>query len=295
MKANGWCPVEIKIVFEQANNLQTLYYLSNIIQPPIKDHSLCTGQRHSEGVCRATLRNVITGQSIHRCQSQSCGELYVDDERVKAIIAGGHTALLDIDVGGDLQNMKIDVVSSNDHSSYVALSHVWADGLGNPRANSLPRCQLAYIADAVRRLEATVAEAPGKLMVWLDTLCCPVGSAPHRDLCLLRMRQIYRDAAHVLIIEVFLARFSSTTVDCVEICARLMFSLWMRRLWTLQEGALARSLWVQLKDKPQNLKALYQALQHLQVMHDPLQQTVCGTLGRLLTFLTQIPSVPTLR
>lgn len=56
------------------------------------------------------------------------------------------------------------------------------------------------------------------------------------------MRQIYEQAKSVLIIDAQLAEIDPRPLDCVEICARVVFSPWMRRLWTLQEGAVARKL-----------------------------------------------------
>ena len=38
---------------------------------------------------------------------------------------------------------------------YVALSHVWADGLGLPYSNVIAQCQLTRIADRIGKLEAT--------------------------------------------------------------------------------------------------------------------------------------------
>ena len=31
--------------------------------------------------------------------------------------------------------------------SYIAISHVWSDGLGNPNENSLPLCQPEFLYD----------------------------------------------------------------------------------------------------------------------------------------------------
>lgn len=40
---------------------------------------------------------------------------------------------------------KIKGVKSDSQSDFVAFSHVWAQGRGNPKANSLPQCQLAQL------------------------------------------------------------------------------------------------------------------------------------------------------
>lgn len=48
---------------------------------------------------------------------------------------------------------------------YVAISHVWKDGLGNVGHNSLPRCQIEVIAQKVSAL--------GCEWSWIDTICVP--------------------------------------------------------------------------------------------------------------------------
>ncbi|KAI7482044.1 hypothetical protein KC351_g6005 [Hortaea werneckii] len=90
---------------------------------------------------------------------------------------------------------------------YVALSHVWAEGLGNPIANALPLCQLNYVYKWVEQLRLEPGIQQGKLLVWLDTLCCTVSSPKHRNMCLQQMQQIYREAKAVLILDAQLAYF----------------------------------------------------------------------------------------
>ncbi|KAI7356065.1 hypothetical protein KC320_g2449 [Hortaea werneckii] len=146
---------------------------------------------------------------------------------------------------------------------YVALSHVWAERLGNPVANALPLCQLNYVYECVEKLRQELGLQQRKLLVWLDTLCCTVSSPKHRNMCLQQMQQIYRNATAVLILDAQLARFSALELDSVEICARLLFSTWMRRLWTLQEGALARRLWVQLADRPVSMEKVQEDVEKI--------------------------------
>ncbi|KAF4539475.1 Het domain protein [Lasiodiplodia theobromae] len=43
-------------------------------------------------------------------------------------------------------------IDSNDPTYYVAISHVWSDGLGNPQDNAMPLCQLRRIQTLVQGL-----------------------------------------------------------------------------------------------------------------------------------------------
>ena len=216
--------------------------------------------------------------------------LRVDSESLNAVLDDGFVGLLDIRGIDEPATMTVDVISSKDNQSCVALSHVWADGLGNPDANSLPRCQLSYVGNMVKKL----GKACGKpnLLLWLDTMCCPVASLEHQRQCLVLMRHIYERADHVLILDAQLNRFASTELDFVEICARLMFSAWTKRLWTLQEGALAKKLWVQLKDGPVDLDVVQADLTHIfrtQFIRFEFTLNLVGSLKRLRELVSYGP------
>ncbi|KAF2197073.1 hypothetical protein GQ43DRAFT_444557 [Delitschia confertaspora ATCC 74209] len=142
---------------------------------------------------------------------------------------------------------------------FVAISHVWADGKGNPFDNSLPYCQLDRIQKLVDDLcanhlpEKKRHSNPG---FWMDTLCCIVGlddeSKSYKKKSIQSMREIYGESVAVLIIDPWLMNIPSTA-SVSEICYRIYASGWSRRLWTHQEGFLAREVYYQLQDKPLRL------------------------------------------
>jgi hypothetical protein len=87
----------------------------------------------------------------------------------------------------------------------------------------------------------------------MDTLCCIVGndddSRKYKKLSIQSMREIYGESVAVLVIDPWLMSISSTS-SVSEICYRIYASGWSRRLWTHQEGFLARDVFYQLQDKP---------------------------------------------
>ena len=98
------------------------------------------------------------------------------------------------------------------------------------------------------------------------------------------MKQIYEGADHVLVLDAQLSSLEMASIDHVEICTRLMFSGWTRRLWTLQEGTLARKLWVQLKDGPVDLDDVQAYVTHVfktQHIHHALTVILAARLKRL--------------
>jgi hypothetical protein len=214
----GWCPADVKAAQEVANGMQDRFYLSKLTQPGIKDHSRC-----NSNTCAVHHDSMNRQGMLHRSVDCDCNMVEVDMAAVNGCLEGGTFALLQVIGEDDPATTRVEVVSSARCHPYVALSHVWVDGLGNPAANALPRCQVAYVARAIKQLQEKVGQY---FLLWLDTLCCPVESLEHRQLCLLRMRQIYQEAHHVLVLDASLACYSAQELDAVEISARLLFSPW---------------------------------------------------------------------
>lgn len=120
---------------------------------------------------------------------------------------------------------------------YVAISHVWSDGMGNPKCSALPECHLTSLQMAVSYSCKSSVNIP----FWIDTICVPLDDSEARKLAIGRMRDIYHDARHVLVIGNTM-QMQSSKVPRVEIFMAITMSSWAKRLWTLQEGRLAQKL-----------------------------------------------------
>ena len=127
---------------------------------------------------------------------------------------------------------------------FVAISHVWADGLGNPRENKLPSCQLSRLQGLVDEL---FDEALRPVPFWIDTLCIPLEKAA-RMKEIGRMEHVYKSCSKVLVLDADLQRVSSEDMTWVEKSARIICSSWSRRLWTLQEGGVQSRVEYRLAD-----------------------------------------------
>jgi hypothetical protein len=73
------------------------------------------------------------------------------------------------------------------------------------------------------------------------------------------MRKTYENAAKVLVLDSELEA-ASAKAHAEEVLIRITCSGWMRRLWTLQEGALTRILLFQFKERAIGLKRLENAV-----------------------------------
>ena len=257
MRGNGWCPSEIRRCRKTFISVQALYYLSKIQKrEPRSRHQACTDRK-----CIAYQIELNNYQTQHYAAGCACHEIVIDGKEVIRILENGQLPLLRINpCGNSISNLSVSVLESISNSRYVAISHVWADGLGNPKVNALPRCQLSHLYSllAVLNSVAESAEEDGELLLWIDTLCCPVEPAEAKTMALAKMRRTYQQATHVLVLDASLQQYCSQELDAVETCVRIFTSGWMQRLWTLQEGAMATKLWFQFHDGPLDLNQLSQ-------------------------------------
>ena len=260
----GWCPSDISRAKDKFQSTQTLYFLSRMSRKEIeRDHSNCTTH-----LCNSFQIDLKTYETRHRTPDCRCTLASPNADHVVAALQDGKLPVLKLtDADGDLEDLCIDVVEMTSDTPYVAISHVWAHGLGNPFACSIPRCQLSHVwklaqntLKSIPVLERVMLEESmgnnETLYIWLDTLCCPVSPPEAKSLALTQMRRTYEDARSVLVLDASLQCFESNEIDVTEALARIFTSGWMSRLWTLQEARLARSLWVQFKDKAIDLDSL---------------------------------------
>ena len=271
MLGAGWCPSDIERAKAHFTSTQTLYFLSRMSKNEIqRSHVTCTSR-----LCSSFQIELSTYQTKHRQSCTGCPDAVPNLDHIVMLLKDGKLPLLQITQSSeDLESLSIDVVALTPETPYVSISHVWADGLGNPRENSVPACQLSYIFERVNALRSSTSffadpstrarDAEGRpLLIWLDTLCCPVSPIEARSLALAQMRRTYCDARHVLVLDSGLQNYASNEITIFEALSRIFLSGWMNRLWTLQEARLARTIWIQFKDRAIELDMLMAYLSQL--------------------------------
>ncbi|KAI4231638.1 MAG: hypothetical protein L6R40_007671 [Gallowayella cf. fulva] len=209
----------------------------------------------------------------------------------------GSLPLLRIKEEADFDIISIEVVASTDSTAYEALSHVWADGLGNPAATALPRFQISRLKALIDNLDfeyVDIAIASGRpqdtpeMLLWCDTLCCPVAPEEAKNMAPREMYRMYDKAAVVLVLDRSLIspRVGGMHVD--EACLRIATSRWMTRLWTLQEGALPAKnfkLWFQFTKTALPVATLYEYLYKIMRADIRRRGIVGSVLARFHTFM----------
>lgn len=159
-------------------------------------------------------------RTLHLTDGCSCDDYVTDSLVLDRILARGSLPLLQVKTASPLDEISVDAGEVQPESKYVALSHFWADGLGNPFANSLPRCQLRHISNLVAAVdrESGSAGVEGKSLSWLDSLGCPVQPEAHKR-ALAQMRRTYEQATHVLVSDASLKPYDSRSLGegkCVQ-------------------------------------------------------------------------------
>ncbi len=238
----GWCPSEIEKLRNLFQGISSLHYVTRL-RPRTgpSDHLNCTNY-----ACRAFQIDITQYKPRHVTPGCQCDDVHVDEAELTRILKTTKSyPVLKIDTGTNGTGPAgITMETYEPGMNYVALSHVWADGLGNPRRNALPSCQVIKIASTVAELNRTLNggdDPRSEYRVWVDTICCPV-ELTGKAIALERIADVYQKSTHVLILDSSLTNMNTTTCDLAERLLRTFScSAWMRRLWTLQGMALAFS------------------------------------------------------
>lgn len=218
MLENGWCPYEVERFSQLLSPLTQIAALGLQSSSAQLNHSVC-----KPFACEA---NNVTGEYIpahtEDCVSISGSRCNFMDSCVSGVIEilkDGGLPLIEIrrDSAG---TPRTRVVRYWKGRRFVAISHVWSDGLGNKKENKMLPCQLARIWGHARnlirdnsqislsydnRVNAFALGAAylthitrnvvdmdwGAVNIWIDTLCVPLEPRDMRNLAIKRMRDAY--------------------------------------------------------------------------------------------------------
>lgn len=291
MHQSGWCPCDVSMIAGQVS-ATTQYYASMLPRDrSLKDHSRC-----SEHTCLANQIDEDSYETKHVIPTCNCSHLSSVTDQIAKIIDAGGIPLVEISVSKTTQELELKTIQFRPGMQYIALSHVWSDGMGNVSSNSLPMCQLSELKSSLDELDRMTGNWLTSLNTfhldsswkqlkgrspyfWLDTLCIPVSTQykAQRKQAISMMGQIYNKAQRVLVLDAELQKLSVESSQN-EIFLRLALSGWMKRLWTLQEAVMARQLYIKLRDGCFNLETdiEHSATQSLQGLQHPISAASIG-------------------
>jgi hypothetical protein len=248
MFARGWCPMIIDTIpKEWAACL--VGYAGTLESPRSRSsegHGKCTPES-----CVVSTRDSSNDPPKHFPESCKCSNSMPSLEDVKRLLQERKIPVVDYGLS----------VKDSSDTPFVAISHVWADGLRGTTEKGLPRCQIERIVKMTRRiLKKRKRDARGGAF-WIDTLCIPeIDDMRHRAIGL--MAQTYREAEAVLVIDSGIQDISSSA-PLEEKLVHVLSSRWMQRLWTFQEAVLAKKVYYQFSDGPVSLDELLKKIHSL--------------------------------
>ncbi|EMD40983.1 hypothetical protein CERSUDRAFT_80629 [Gelatoporia subvermispora B] len=239
MVEDGWCPFTVGQLW--GFGLCALGFASTrrpFVRKGVghRDHSQCTKK-----LCVFNNINPALYSNVHVTERCMCTFVTPPVKLIKDALHRGEIPIISIHASSDPDDAKLKMICSTASSvqPYIAISHVWADGLGSTTGRGLPECQLRHLSQLAHQL------VDGGYL-WLDALCVPE-EKEYRSLAIGLMGQTYRKAAKVLVIDSGIGS-CSIRASGEERLLRVATSGWMQRLWTLQEAVLAPQLIFQFSD-----------------------------------------------
>lgn len=236
LREQKWCPWSFKVLMNKYGPSIATY--ATLLKP--SENSFVSHGKCSRDDCVAYNVDVPTYEPRHLNEGCSCEKIGPTISEVYETLEGGTFPLLD---GEALLNSELDgmlvVKPYTPGTEFVAFSHVWSDGLGSVTERGLPRCQVVHMSKLIKVIS-------GSTLFWVDSLCVPQDPAT-RTAAITKMASTYNSASTTLVLDAGI-RKCSLARPLEEIIIRILASTWMRRLWTLQEGALAGRLVFLLRD-----------------------------------------------
>lgn len=253
MALGGWCPAQIYFLAEKYS-CKALYFLSGLRVDSNVEHDKCTNRE-----CIANSTDEFTYRPKHTAEGCECSQIGSCSTHIASMIEDGEIPVVSSSFTSD-GKPQLRIVPARPQLKYIAISHVWSGGLGNPQENTIPTCQLSQLMYNVKKLlfptlKSLVAQRSVRsqqhVHFWLDTLCIPVGKSFQnaKRITINKMAKIYSGAAHVLVLDVHLQKMVFKELPVEQALAQILSCSWMFRCWTLQEATLARSCFVQFADK----------------------------------------------
>ncbi|OCH92344.1 hypothetical protein OBBRIDRAFT_455405 [Obba rivulosa] len=280
MSSAGWCR---SIVSKLSRSICSIEYANTVApfipnDPGRADHTKCTNKvcaantidlskysnRHVEGTCECPYSKPFRDEVLENLANNEIPLIVVKNTRPTS------------DDGLELH------CTNNAHVRlYVAISHVWADGLGSTTEVGLPMCQVRRLATLAHRL------VPGGAL-WLDGLCIPE-EKEMRKRAIGLMGRTYRDAHVVLVIDAGI-RSCSTKATIQERLLRVVTSGWAQRMWTLQEALMAEQLVFEFADGLTSIQELFTSCHGL--LFNPVIRFLLREMRQLTgSFLRESPAI----
>lgn len=254
LREQGWCPYSISMLRGMLkDNVSGLYYATTYPTSPDQrlglDHSHCTDK-----FCSAKTPSENTYRMRHVKTGCTCSFIEPDVEDVVRVLESDSIPVLCYMGSFESGTARLQVQPFKQGMKYIVVSHVWADGLGNPYGNGMVTCQIQRLTQLAGDL---LQLSHGNVFFWIDTLLVPVDPQHKaaRKRAIRKMHEVYTRAYKTIVLDGDLMEHR-VGQDYVETAMRITISGWMQRLWTLQEGVMSRSIYFLFQNGLQDIEDL---------------------------------------
>jgi hypothetical protein len=290
LENEGWCPERVKRLRVELGT-EGLYYASLLeVINDGKSHDECSEsacvaynlknndeyrQRHDARYCDC--RDEMCTHDVDSCACRAKYDVESLTDKTRASVMQGRIPLL-VAHHSD-RGWELEVNDFHEGQEYIAISHVWSDGMGNPHQNALLPCLIRFLDFCVQKVFGNLN--PGaEPKFWLDTICVPLSPREARNSAIENMRRVYADASAVLVItQDLISRPLPRTFQ--ETVVRICQSKWLKRVWTMQEGVLAKSIAFQFENHAIDYDFLDDQL-HCEILATTNKSALVGSRANLM-------------
>lgn len=246
LRRSEWCPRQIE---NMPKIVSFRYYLSFCLRRTKCSYYTQQGRRD----CRCSLDKDQEQLPKHTFAECSCNHLeatpyknHLPTQETKITLCRFQTQH-----GGQisLEDRPLEELAE---TPYIAISHVRSSGLANLSGNSLPSCQVAWLQIMANEVAESL-DMGINILFWIDTLCLPA-PRDRKRVDATPVRHVFSMAKAVLVLDppLYLHTFASNQ----EALIRIRYSMWKERLWTLEEGSIAKHLFFRFSHKMVTLASL---------------------------------------
>lgn len=244
LEARGWCKSLFNYLINDIGICTAEYAtLMNATNASPLDHRSC-----SYNGCSARRVDPKNHVTRHTDECRRCAFRKPNLDSITLTYEIGSFPLIDLDKIEGNQTILTDCVTSfqnGNDTPFIAISHVWSDGLCSDADTGLPACQVSSIKQLAALCKTE--SASDFHLIYIDTLCIP-RDEHIKKMAINTMARVYSTAAIVLVLDSTLRTVDVGTSSAARVLLQLITSPWNHRLWTLQEALLARELIFAFRD-----------------------------------------------
>lgn len=255
MERKGWCPRTIEILRGQVSSNAIMLVAA---YQAYKDSSR-TAENHKKAGCTKDECKVspldkegnYRNGHMEKCSADVCSSCGPEMEEVIAVLRKEDNIIpiLQFYSGNGKRSFNVREFNPETDTTmeFVTISHVWSDGWGNMKDNKLNRCQIDFIRRQIRK-----ATGRTDALFWMDTLVVPVANdaVDLRKKAIRQIFDVFSSSTHTIILDNGLFKMDRGGTDKpAEAAMKIFASVWMRRLWTLQEAVLSRSILIPFEEE----------------------------------------------